>query len=192
VLDTGKGEDNAANGRFSAVWSPASNQMEVKMKNQLPPSPLHIKDQLIPRSIYRSFPRHIPCFENHFQHNLVILVRQVIYAPDVPGWENKKMNRGMGPDIFYNDDILIPVKEIGGLFSTNDLAENALFHVKNHFSDRRSGFHIITPAEHSSVDIFHILKTFLLKLKTGFVRSEARFAMNGDFFPLVKIGDPLF
>ena len=101
----------------------------MQVKDHLSATPLHIEEQLIARAVNGSSFCHLAGLENHFRDDFSVLFCQIIDASDVSLRHDEKMNRGMGVDVFKHHKGFILVKEIGWLFTANDLAEGAiLFH----------------------------------------------------------------
>ena len=46
-------------------------------------------------------------------------------------------------------------------------------------------FKVIAPAEHSSVDVFHVFEAFVLQFKTGLIGTEPGLAVNSNLLTSV-------
>jgi len=80
--------------------NPSANQVQMKVKDQLAAALLDIEKKLVTRVLDTSLYCHVLGSHDHLRYQGQIGCLQVVYAADMLLWDNQKMDRGMGFDIF--------------------------------------------------------------------------------------------
>ena len=70
------------------------------------------------------------CPEDEFGNHRTVFIGQIVDTPDVIPGNQEYVDRRLRMDILKSDDRLTLVNELGGFFTPDDLAENALFHFR--------------------------------------------------------------
>jgi hypothetical protein len=97
------------------------------MKNSLAATPLHVEHQFVSGGVYFPLPGHIPSYRQHMRHKALVRIGHVVDAADVPARYDQIMDRGMGIDIFENNQLSVLEYKTGIGLAVNDVAEDALF-----------------------------------------------------------------
>ena len=103
--------------------------MHVEMEDDLATASPDIKEQFVARLRNSLLLSYLSSFEDHFQKDVLVLVSDVVEAPDVFLRNYKKVNWSTRMDIPEHHKRFISVEEFSGFFTSNDFTEEALlFH----------------------------------------------------------------
>jgi hypothetical protein len=97
------------------------------MKNSLAATPLHVEQQFVSGSVYFPLSGHITSYRQHMRYKALVRIGHVVDAADVPTRYDQIVYRGMGIDIFENNQLIVLEVKTGIGLAVNDVAEDALF-----------------------------------------------------------------
>ena len=109
---------------------PASDQVEMEVKNVLPATSLYVEYQLVAGVMDSQFLCDFLCPEDELRNHRAVAIGQVVDTPDVIFGDQKDVNRRMGFDVFKGDDGFPLVDNLCGFFTPDDLAEDTVLHFK--------------------------------------------------------------
>jgi len=114
--------------------------MHVEMEDDLTTAPLDIKEQFIAWFRNSLLSSYFSGFQDHFQEDALVLLSDVVEAPDVFFRNDKEVKRSTRINILKHHKRFILVEEFGGFFASNDFTEEAiLFHGLPETKDACSG-----------------------------------------------------
>jgi hypothetical protein len=114
--------------------------MHVEMEDDLATASPDIKEQFVARLRNSLLLSYLSSFEDHSQKDVLVLVSDVVEAPDVFLRNYKKVNRSTRMDIPEHYKKLISVEEFSGFFTSDNFTEEAiLFHGLPETKDACSG-----------------------------------------------------
>jgi hypothetical protein len=114
--------------------------MHVEMEDDLATASPDIKEQFVARLRNSLLLSYLSSFEDHSQKDVLVLVSDVVEAPDVFLRNYKKVNRSTRMDVPEHYKKLISVEEFSGFFTSDNFTEEAiLFHGLPETKDACSG-----------------------------------------------------
>ena len=99
------------------------------MEDDLATAPFDIKEQFIAWLRNSLLSSYLSGFQDHMRKDMLILLSDVVEAPDVFLRDYKEVNRSIRMDIPEHHKRFISVEEFSGFFTSDDFTEEALlFH----------------------------------------------------------------
>ena len=114
--------------------------MHVEMEDDLATAPFDIKEQFVAWLRNSLLSSYLSGFQDHMRKDMLILLSDVVEAPDVFLRDYKEVNRSTRMDIPEHHKRFISVEEFSGFFASDDFTEEALlFHGLPDVKDACSG-----------------------------------------------------
>jgi len=92
--------------------------MKVQMKDDLSSSSLHIEYKLVPRLIDALLPSRLLCLLNQMENHRLVLLGEIVHAPDMSPRDNEQMDRRLGSDVPDHREEFILIDKVRLFFSS--------------------------------------------------------------------------